>query len=108
MNGRPVARKEIKADGNVREVKFEVEIPHSSWLALRIYPSSHTNPIFVHVDDKPIRASRRSARWCVDSVDQCWKAKVGNIRKHEREAAAAAFDKAKKAYLQILAESVTE
>lgn len=108
MNGRPVARKEIKADGNVREVKFEVEIPHSSWLALRIYPSSHTNPIFVHVDDKPIRASRRSARWCVDSVDQCWKAKVGNIRKHERDAAAAAFDKAKKAYLQILAESVTE
>ena len=108
MNGRTVARKEIKADGNVREVKFEVEIPHSSWLALRIYPSSHTNPIFVHVDDKPIRASRRSARWCVDSVDQCWKAKVGNIRKHEREAAAAAFDKAKKAYLQILAESVTE
>ena len=37
----------------------------SSWVALRVLRSSHTNPFFVLVGDKPIRASRRSAEWCL-------------------------------------------
>ena len=45
----------------LHEVRFKVEIAKSSWVALRIYPSSHTNPIFVTVGDKPIRASKASA-----------------------------------------------
>ena len=36
-------------------------IERSSWVALRILPSSHTNPIFVLVDGKPIRASAAAA-----------------------------------------------
>ena len=35
----------------------------SSWAALRVYPSAHTNPVFVLVGGRPIRASHRSAEW---------------------------------------------
>jgi hypothetical protein len=74
-------------------------------MAVRIYPSSHTNPVFVEVDGQPIRASQRSAQWCLDAVDVCWNAKVGQIREHEQQAAKAAFDAAAAAYRKILAES---
>ncbi len=51
-------------------------------------PRAHTNPIFVEVDGKPIRASRKSAQWCLDAVDVCWNSKERGIREAEREAAA--------------------
>ena len=77
-------------------------------MALRILPSSHTNPIFVLVDEKPIRASRRSAEWCLKGVDQCWTQKMRLIRVPEREAAQRAFEHARVRYRQILAESEVE
>ena len=77
----------------------------SSWIALRIFPAAHTNPIFVEVDGAPIRASKRSAQWCLDGVEQCWKSKASNIRKSERAAARDAYDYAREAYRKILAES---
>ena len=79
-------------------------VERSSWIALRILPSSHTNPVFVLVEDEPIRASKRSAQWCLDGVDQCWTKKRGQIREDEREAAKAAFDAARDRYRWILAE----
>src|SRR5262249_21547753 len=75
VNGKPVAKQEVTADGEFREVRFEVPVTMSSWVALRIYPSSHTNPIFVLVGDKPIRASKKSAEWCLKGVDTCWASK---------------------------------
>src|SRR5438093_1079566 len=57
VNGKSVARAEIVADGALRPISFEWQIDRSSWLALRILPSSHTNPIFALVADRPIRAS---------------------------------------------------
>ena len=62
MNGRPVARKSVLADGTIQSVSFDVSIERSSWLAVRILGSSHTNPVFVLVNGKPIRASRESAQ----------------------------------------------
>jgi hypothetical protein len=50
---------------------FDVAIEKSSWVAVRILPSAHTNPIFVLVGGKPVRASRRSAEWCLAAVSQC-------------------------------------
>ncbi len=108
VNGVPVASKEIEADGTFRDVSFEVPIEYSSWVALRIYPSSHTNPVFVLVDDKPIRSSKRSAEWCLKGVDQCWSKKAPLIRKEEKDTARQAYDEARKAYRQILAESVAD
>lgn len=108
VNGYPVARREIVADGRVHSLSFEIDVPHSSWVAVRILPSVHTNPVFVHVDDKPIRASRRSATWCAQAVETCWNSKKSQIRPAEREAAQAAYDEAKKLYLKAAEESVAE
>jgi hypothetical protein len=105
VNGVPAVRSEIVADGTFRDVSFEVNIDRSSWVALRIYPSSHTNPIFVLVGGKPIRASKESAEWCLKSVDRCWSRKEKNIRPEEREAARQAYDVAREAYRKILAEA---
>ena len=69
VNGLPVARTEMVADGKTRPVSFDATIDKSSWVALRILPSSHTNPIFVFVGGKPVRASRQSADWCLRAVE---------------------------------------
>jgi hypothetical protein len=108
VNGRPVASREVEADGAFRTLEFDVPIERSSWVAARVYPSSHTNPVFVTVGDRPIRASRRSAEWCLKSVDQCWSQKVKAIRPSERDAARAAFDAARAAYRRILDESADD
>jgi hypothetical protein len=105
VNGQPVARRHIVADGVAREVAFEIEIERSSWVALRILPSSHTNPVFVLVGDRPVRASRRSAEWCLRAVDQCWTQKARQISAKERGAAEKAYEQARRVYRKILAES---
>ena len=104
VNGLPVAKTEITADGSVEGVSFDVPIKQSSWVALRIYPSSHTNPIFVTVGGKPIRALKKSAEWCLKSVDQCWRKKEPAIRATEKDAAKKAYDVAREAYKKILSE----
>lgn len=106
VNGKAVARQEVVADGTLRSVSFDTRVDSSSWIALRILPSSHTNPIFVMVRDKPIRASRDSADWCLRAVDQCWKQKSGRIRAAERGDAERAYEFARQAYRQRLKESV--
>jgi len=97
VNGEEVATKEIEADGDWTNIKFDYEIEHSSWVALRVYPSSHTNPIFIIVDDQPI-LSRRSAEWAQRAVDQAWKMKSPKIREPERHAAETAYQKARAIY----------
>ena len=74
-------------------------------MAVRILPAAHTNPVFVELDGQPIRASRRSALWCRESVDVCWNAKQAKIRERERETARKAYDTARAAYDRILEES---
>ena len=108
VNGRAVARMPVAADGTLHEVRFPVEIERSSWVALRIYPSSHTNPVFVTVAGRPIRASRASADWCLRAVDRCWAQKSPTIRPAERPAAQAAYDAARATYRKILAESAVD
>jgi hypothetical protein len=105
VNGLPVATKEIEADGTPHALTFHFKPERSSWVALRIFPSSHTNPVFVEVDGKPIRASKKSAQWCLDAVDTCWKQKEPRIREHEKEDAQDAFEAARQAYRKILEES---
>jgi len=108
VNGQVVARQEIDADGELRSLTFSHQIERSSWVALRILPSSHTNPIFVLVGGRPIRASRRSAEWCLQAVDQCWNQKSPRFRDSERAEAEKAYDFARQAYRQRLQESAVE
>ncbi len=105
VNGYPVAKKNIVADGKMQDVTFDVQIEASSWVALRIYPSSHTNPIFVLVNGKPIRASKRSAEWCLKGVDQCWASKERTYKSDEKEDAKLAYEHARQSYRRILTES---
>ncbi len=104
VNGVSVQRSEIEADGTLHAVEFDVPISQSSWLALRILPSSHTNPIFVLVNGTPVRASKRSAVWCRKAVDICWDQKAQRIRMSEMEEAKTAFDHARSAYDRIISE----
>jgi len=106
VNGMPVASKEIAADGSTSDVMFDnIPIDRSSWVAMRILPSSHTNPVFVIVNDKPIRASKKSAQWCLDGVDACWKSKERFYKPAEKEDAKAAYEHAREVYRKIVEES---
>ena len=105
VNGESVDSQEIRADGSIREVTFNYTPDRSSWIALRIFPSAHTNPVFVEVDGRPIRASKNSAQWCLDAVDVCWNKKKERFRESEREAAAEAYDLAREAYRRIREEA---
>jgi hypothetical protein len=102
VNGQAVDKKLIDADGRLEDVEFQYVPKRSSWIALRVFPAAHTNPIFVELDGKPIRASKRSAQWCLDAVEQCWKSKSPQTRDTEKQAARDAYDHARTAYRQIL------
>ncbi len=105
VNGYPVARQTIVADGKTRELTFDVKIERSSWVALRVLASSHTNPFFVVVGDKPIRASRRSAEWCLKGVEKCWSQKERFIKADELEGAKKDYAHAREVYQQLIKES---
>ena len=106
VNGKAVDRQEVEADGAEHAVTFRVPVKASSWVCLRIFPSSHTNPVWVLVGDKPVRASRRSAEWCLKAIDRCWEQKKKAIRPAERAEAQATYDKARAVYKQVAAECV--
>lgn len=108
VNGEVAARKEIEADGSIDSLNFDVPIEHSSWVAVRILPSCHTNPVWVTVGEKPVRASRKSAEWCAKAVEVCWNSKVNQIRESERPAARAAYDKARSYYENVISAAVAE
>ncbi|QEG21549.1 CehA/McbA family metallohydrolase [Mariniblastus fucicola] len=106
VNGEVVKTEMLVADGKFNTFETELKIEKSSWVAVRILPSSHTNPIFVHVDGQPIRANSKSAQWCIDAVGVCWDAKKHQIRESEQEAAKKAYDQAADVYRKILSECV--
>ena len=106
VNGEPVATKQISADGSWNDLTWDIEIDRSSWVAVRIFPSLHTNPIFVSVDGKPVRANRKSAEWCRKAVDVCWDKKRPQIRESELGQAEQAYQKAREYYDRVLAETL--
>jgi hypothetical protein len=105
VNGRAVASTRMPGDGTLRDVRLEVPIARSSWIALRLKGCAHTNPVFAIVGGRPIRASRQSAEWCLAGVERCWTQKGPRIRTRERAAAAAAYDYARERYRRLIEES---
>lgn len=108
VNGKAVARQEIPADGSLRDVSFTAPVERSSWVALRILPSSHTNPVWVTVDGKPVRASKRSAKWLREAVDVCYRQKSGRVRVPELGEMQKAYDHARQTYDRLIAECPVE
>jgi hypothetical protein len=105
VNGKAVGRQTIAADGKLHELKFEVPVKESSWIAARVLPSAHTNPVFAIVGGKPIRASRASAEWCLNAVNQCWTQKAPRIRPSELAEAKQAYDHAREVYRGLISAS---
>ena len=105
VNGQSVETKRIVADGSQVNLTFETKIERSSWVALRILPSSHTNPIWVMVGDQPVRASKRSAEWCAKSLEQCWTQKERTYADAEKPQARQDYEHARQVYRKLLAES---
>jgi hypothetical protein len=108
INGVAVATQPLTADGGIRSVTFEVPIQRSSWIALRIFPAAHTNPIFVAVAGKPIRALRRSAEWCMQCVDLSWEKLSPNMSPADRVPAEAAYEHARQTYRKRMTECEVE
>lgn len=104
VNGEVVDKKAIEANGSLQDISFDTYVSKSSWIALRVESSSHSNPIFVLVDNKPIRANKKSAEWCLKAVDVCWESKKGNMNEADRAKARKDYDYAKKVYEDILKE----
>ena len=105
VNGRVAARREVPADGRAHPVEFSVRLDGSSWVALRQFPQMHTNPVYVVVAGKPIRASRDSAQWALACVDQLWRARSRRIADGERAAAEQAYEQARDYYRKAISES---
>ena len=101
VNGCVADKTTLIADGKPHAISFKMRITRSSWIALRIYPSSHTHPVFAIVGARPIRASKRSAQWCRACVDKVWEVKSPFIRDSEEPAAVEAFNHARSAYETI-------
>jgi hypothetical protein len=108
VNGRVVATRHVVADGNPHELRVTLPVSRSGWIAARILPSSHTNPVFVTVAQQPMKPSKTSAQWALEAVENCWRQKMGNIRESERAAASAAYDHARAVYRKLLLDGVEE
>ncbi len=108
FNGQPVAKQSVPADGQIHKLAFDVMIPHSGWIALRHFPQLHTNPVNVIVANKPIRASKASARWCEQTIELLWQNRERNIIPSERDEARQTFERAKARYRQIADQSDLE
>lgn len=106
VNGVAVKSFTVPADGQRHRIEAAIPLEHSSWVAVRQFPQLHTNPVSVIVNQKPIRASRRSALWCAEATKLLWKNRHTRIKPQERAAAKKAYDQAIETYLQIAAESV--
>lgn len=105
VNGEVVKTIAMKADGRVREFSAKVSIERSSWIAVRIFPSSHTNPVYVVIGDKPIRGSKRSVQWCLDCIDAAWAKMVTRIEPSQLGEAQKARDFARGVFGEILGEA---
>jgi hypothetical protein len=105
VNGQVVASREVSADSQIHELEFTIPIERSSWVALRHFPQLHTNPVNVLVGEQPIRASRASALWCIETIDLLWRNRQRSIVPAEREEAKATFDRAIARYRQIAREA---
>jgi hypothetical protein len=104
VNGQPVEARAVSADAAMRQVQFDFKPERSCWVALRILNATHTNPIWITVADAPIRV-KRSAQWCRDAVDVCWKQKVLRVREAERAEEAALYERGRRFYERMIAEA---
>ncbi len=104
VNGLPVASKSIRINEPISDLSFDINIEQSSWVTARIFPSAHTNPVWVEVADQPVRASKKSVEWLIQGVEKCWESKQSTYDEDEMQDAIAAYDHARITYQTILSD----
>jgi hypothetical protein len=104
VNGEPVASKAIAADGSIQKVEFDIEIDRSAWVALRILGASHSVPIWVLVDNKPVRVAK-SIEWDIAALGQAFEVKRRGWRAEDYPEAKAAYEYAYEVYAKRLREA---
>lgn len=102
VNGYPVESQSLTTNGSQREIAFSHKLSRSSWVAIRVFPNAHTNPIWVSVEDQPVRGTIDSARWCLAGVEQCWQAKAHTYALEEQEDAREAYDHARAEFQRLI------
>ena len=105
VNGEAVQHIPFLADGEMRDVQFDVPVTKSSWVALRILGASHTNPFWVTVDGQPVRASSKSLEWNIRALAQAFEIKRQGWRPEDYPEARAAYEYAHEFYKKRLAEA---
>ena len=99
VDGVPIAKQRLVADGILRPIEFETAITQSSWLALRILPSCHTNPIWISVAGQLYSSHKDSCAFLSKCVDRCWSQKSRFYeRLADRAAAERAYEHARQTY----------
>jgi hypothetical protein len=106
-NGKVVGSLPIKANGSDQTVSFDVPIESSSWLAIRMMGAGHSNPVYVIVDSKPIRASRSSVEWSMRTVLRDFEAKSNAWSTRDAPQARAAYEFAYSTYAKIMSETIS-
>ncbi len=104
VNGQVVASQKVAADGKEHDLKWNVRIDRSSWVAVRHFPQMHTNPVNVIVAGRPIRASRASAIWCAEGIRNLIDNRMRFISEIEKPEALKTFQKAIATYEKIAAQ----
>jgi hypothetical protein len=105
VNGRVAATKTIAADGSEQKIDFSLPIQQSSWVAIRIRGAAHTNPVFVLIDNMPVRASRASVEWIMRSLLEAYEAANPRWTEKESANARAAYEYSYAVYQKLLAET---
>jgi hypothetical protein len=105
VNGRVAATKTITADGSEQKVDLTLPIQQSSWVAIRIKGAAHTNPVFVLIDNMPVRGSRASVEWNMRSLLEAYEAANPRWTEKESANAHAAYGYSYAVYQKILAET---
>jgi hypothetical protein len=104
-NGYPIASQKMSADGKQQSLRFSTpKFSQSSWVAVRIFPSAHTNPIWVQVNEKPVRVEA-SVKWCIAALEQCWHEKQKTYAIAELPQASADYEHARRTYQRMLNEA---
>jgi hypothetical protein len=105
VNGKPVASQRILADGSVQRIKMDIQMRRSGWVALRLMGAGHSNPIYVLVNNQPVRGSRSSVEWSLQALTRAYEASSVGWNPSVAPLAASAYDYAFAIYERILRET---
>jgi hypothetical protein len=105
VNGKAVASQQILADGSIQRIKMDIQMQRSGWVALRLMGGGHSNPIYVLVNNQPVRGSRSSVEWSLQALIRAYQAGSVGWNPSVAPLAASAYDYALAVYDRILRET---